>query len=67
MLNAESTVLPNIDVVEKQIKVDYNETYKVDKSSSKKVTQDLIDTPQTVQVITNKVIQEQQYDASRST
>ena len=60
MLNAESTLLPNVDVVEKSDKVDYSQTYKVDKSSSKKVTQDLIDTPQTVQVITNKVIQEQQ-------
>ncbi len=60
MLNAESTVLPSIDVNEKTQKVDYNETYKVDKSSSTKVTQDLIDTPQTISVITNKVMQEQQ-------
>ena len=60
MLNAESTLLPNIDVTEKSDKIEYNETYKVDKSSSSKVTQDLIDTPQTISVITNKVMQEQQ-------
>ena len=60
MLNAESTVLPNIDVVEKSEKVDYTQTYKVDKSSSSKVTQDLVDTPQTITVVTNKVMQEQQ-------
>ena len=52
MLNAESTLLPNIDVTEKSDKIEYNETYKVDKSSSSKVTQDLIDTPQTISVIT---------------
>ena len=60
MLNAESTVLPNIDVTEKTEKTDYTQTYKVDKSSSSKVVQDLVDTPQTVTVISNKVMQEQQ-------
>ncbi len=60
MLNAESTLLPNVDVTEKSDKIEYSETYKVDKSSSSKVTQDLIDTPQTISVITNKVMQEQQ-------
>ena len=59
MLNAQ-TVLPDVDVTEKTQKVDYTQTYKVEKSSSSKVTQDLVDTPQTIQVITNKVIQEQQ-------
>ncbi len=60
MLSAESTVLPNIDVNEKKEKIDYTQTYKVNKSSSSKVVQDLVDTPQTVTVITNKVMQEQQ-------
>lgn len=59
LLNADSTVLEQVDVVEKS-EVSYNENYKVDKSSSNKVLQDLVDTPQTVSVITNKVIQEQQ-------
>jgi len=59
MLNAESTVLEKVDVVE-QNEVNYSETYKVDKSSSSKVTQDLVDTPQTIQVITKKVMDEQQ-------
>lgn len=59
MLNAESTVLPNVDVTEKTEKVDYTQTYKVDKSSSSKVVQDLVDTPQTIQVITKKVMEEQ--------
>lgn len=58
MLSAE-TVLPNVEV-ETDKTINYTETYKVDKSSSSKVTQDLIDTPQTVTVITNKVMQEQQ-------
>ena len=58
MLNA-STTLEQVDVVEKE-KINYSENYKVDKSSSNKVLQDLVDTPQTVSVITNKVIQEQQ-------
>jgi catecholate siderophore receptor len=60
MLNAQSTVLPDVDVSEKSEKIDYTQTYKVDKSSSSKVTQDLVDTPQTISVITNKVMQEQQ-------
>ena len=59
MLNA-STTLEQVDVVEKSEKINYSENYKVDKSSSNKVLQDLVDTPQTVSVITNKVIQEQQ-------
>lgn len=59
ILNAESTILPNIDVVEKSEKIDYSESYKVDKSSSSKVVQDLVDTPQTIQVITKKVMDEQ--------
>lgn len=58
-LNAQ-TILPDVDVIEKTQKTDYTQTYKVEKSSSSKVTQDLVDTPQTIQVITNKVIQEQQ-------
>lgn len=58
MLNAESTVLENIQVETKQ-DTNYNETYKVNKSSSSKVTQDLVDTPQTVSVITKKVMEEQ--------
>lgn len=59
ILNAESTILQNIDVVEKNEKIDYSESYKVDKSSSSKVVQDLVDTPQTIQVITKKVMDEQ--------
>lgn len=60
MLNAEATtVLDKIDVVEVE-KNDYTEKYKVDKSSSSKITQDLVDTPQTIQVITKKVMDEQQ-------
>ena len=59
ILNAESTILQNIDVVEKSEKIDYSESYKVDKSSSSKVVQDLVDTPQTIQVITKKVMDEQ--------
>jgi catecholate siderophore receptor len=59
MLNAQ-TILPDVEVIEKTDKVDYTQTYKADKSSSSKVLQDLVDTPQTVSVITNKVIQEQQ-------
>ena len=60
MLNAESTVLPNVDVTEKIEKTNYTQTYKVEKSSSSKVVQDLVDTPQTITVIPNKVMQEQQ-------
>ena len=58
MLSAE-TVLPNVEV-ETDKTINYSETYKVDKSSSSKVTQDLVDTPQTIQVITKKVMEEQQ-------
>lgn len=58
MLSAE-TVLPNVEV-ETDKTINYTETYKVDKSSSSKVTQDLIDTPQTISVITKKVMEEQQ-------
>lgn len=57
ILSAE-TVLDEINVNEK--KDNYSESYKVDKSSSSKITQDLVDTPQTVQVITKKVMDEQQ-------
>ncbi|MFW3353591.1 TonB-dependent siderophore receptor [Aliarcobacter butzleri] len=57
ILSAE-TVLDEINVNEK--KDNYSESYKVEKSSSSKITQDLIDTPQTVQVITKKVMDEQQ-------
>ena len=46
MLSAE-TVLPNVEV-ETDKTINYSETYKVDKSSSSKVTQDLVDTPQTM-------------------
>lgn len=60
MLHAESTLLPDVDIIEKAESTDYTQSYKVDKSSSSKVVQDLVDTPQTVQVITNKIIQEQQ-------
>lgn len=59
MLNAQ-TVLPDVEVIEKTEKVDYTQNYKVDKSSSSKVTQDLVDTPQTISVITKKVMEEQQ-------
>jgi catecholate siderophore receptor len=59
ILQAESTLLQKVDVVEVD-KNDYTEKYKVDKSSSSKVTQDLVDTPQTIQVITKKVMDEQQ-------
>lgn len=52
MLSAE-TVLPNVEV-ETDKTINYSETYKVDKSSSSKVTQDLVDTPQTISVITKK-------------
>ena len=55
MLNAQ-TVLSDVEVIEKTEKVDYTQNYKVDKSSSSKVTQDLVDTPQTISVITKKVI-----------
>jgi catecholate siderophore receptor len=60
ILNADSTVLDNIEVIEKNQQGDYSQTYKVDKSSSAKVVQDLVDTPQTISVITSKVINEQQ-------
>ena len=60
MLNAESTLLSDVKVVEQSEKTDYTQNYKVDKSSSSKVTQDLVDTPQTISVITKKVIEEQQ-------
>ncbi len=59
LLSAESTVLDNVEVETNQ-NINYGETYKVNKSSSSKVTQDLIDTPQTVTVITKKVMDEQQ-------
>ena len=59
MLNAQ-TVLSDVEVIEKTEKVDYTQNYKVDKSSSSKVTQDLVDTPQTISVITKKVMEEQQ-------
>lgn len=59
LLNAESTVLDNVEVETNQ-NINYGETYKVNKSSSSKVTQDLIDTPQTISVITKKVMEEQQ-------
>lgn len=58
MLNAESTVLPSVEVETDKV-IDYSDTYKVDKSSSTKVVQDLVDTPQTIQVITKKVMEEQ--------
>lgn len=58
LLSAE-TVLPNVEV-ETDKTINYSETYKVDKSSSSKVTQDLVDTPQTISVITKKVMEEQQ-------
>lgn len=58
LLSAESTVLENVEVETNQ-NINYGETYKVNKSSSSKVTQDLIDTPQTIQVITKKVMEEQ--------
>lgn len=60
VLNADSTVIPNIDVVEVKKQENYSENYKVNKSSSSKVVQDLVDTPQTVSVITSKVMKEQQ-------
>lgn len=60
MLNAESSLLSDVKVVEQSEKTDYTQNYKVDKSSSSKVTQDLVDTPQTISVITKKVIEEQQ-------
>lgn len=59
MLNAEATVLPSVEV-ETDKTIDYTQNYKVDKSSSSKVTQDLVDTPQTISVITKKVMEEQQ-------
>ena len=59
ILNAESTLLDKVDVTEKT-EIDYTQNYKVDKSSSSKVVQDLIDTPQSIQVITKKVMDEQQ-------
>jgi catecholate siderophore receptor len=59
ILQAESTVLQKVDVVEVD-DLDYSNSYKVNKSSSAKITQDLVDTPQTIQVITEKVLKEQQ-------
>lgn len=65
ILNADSTsskptVLP-IKVVEtKEKEQNYTNSYKVDKSSSSKITQDLLDTPQTISVVTEKVLKEQQ-------
>jgi catecholate siderophore receptor len=66
ILSAESnvstpTVIP-IDVVEtkKKEKENYKNSYKVTKSSSSKITQDLLDTPQTISVVTEKVLKEQQ-------
>ena len=65
ILNADTTmsnptVLP-INVVEtKEKEQNYTNSYKVNKSSSSKITQDLIDTPQTISVVTEKVLKEQQ-------
>lgn len=59
LLNAESTVLPKVDIIEVE-QINYADTYKVNKSSSAKITQDLVNTPQTIQVITEKVLKEQQ-------
>ena len=59
LLSAESTVLDNVEVETNQ-NINYGETYKVNKSSSSKVTQDLVDTPQTISIITKKVMEEQQ-------
>ncbi len=59
-LSAETKVLKEISVEDKTEKVDYEQSYKVNKSSSSKVVQDLVDTPQTVSVIPKKIIQEQQ-------
>lgn len=59
ILQAESTVLQKVDVVGVE-DLDYSNSYKVNKSSSSKVTQDLVDTPQTITVITKKVMEEQQ-------
>lgn len=59
LLSANSTILDNVNVTGTQEKVEYSEAYKVNKSSSSKITQDLVDTPQTVQVITKKVLEEQ--------
>lgn len=58
LLSAESTVLDNVEVETNQ-NINYGETYKVDKSSSNKIVQDLVDTPQTITVITKKVMEEQ--------
>ena len=60
LLCADSTIIDDVTVTGTQEKVEYSKSYKVDKSSSSKITQDLVDTPQTISVITNKVMQEQQ-------
>ena len=59
ILSAETTVLPNVEVQTDKI-IDYSNTYKVNKSSSTKIVQDLVDTPQTISIITKKVMEEQQ-------
>lgn len=59
ILTAETTVLPNVEVQTDKI-IDYSDTYKVNKSSSTKIVQDLVDTPQTISIITKKVMEEQQ-------
>lgn len=56
--NSEVKELSDVDIVERS--VNYKDNYKINKSSSKKVTQDIIDTPQTIQVVSEKLLVEQQ-------
>lgn len=54
----EAKKLSDVDIIEKVSS--YDENYKIDKVSSKKITQELVDTPQTIQVISEKLLVEQQ-------
>ncbi len=58
--SSKSTVLPINVVGTKEKEQNYTNSYKVDRSSSSKITQDLLDTPQTISVVTEKVLKEQQ-------
>lgn len=58
-LSADNTVLGEVNVTDVNQNTQYSEAYKVNKSSSSKITQDLIDTPQTIQIISKKVLEEQ--------
>jgi len=53
-LYADNTALNDVEVIGTQ------DSYRVNTSSSNKITQDLLDTPQTISIVSSKVILEQQ-------